>query len=1702
MELANPYSTGAGGPDLERRIAASFVCQALVGMASAPLGKAPSSLWLQCGHLGSAIDDVLVEVQKLGDAGHARCYWSMKSTITLTAGDREFREFCSRAWNLYQDSTLFDRTRDWIALGVSTSRSPRIQRLIQLSELARACENHDDFQNRLSIPKYYNLELRGLFDAIGEVAVGANDKPDVVTVHGFVQRLYAASFDFDQEHSQDKSRTLVMLTLACTSELTDSEACWNTIFESISSNTGKARHLNEDAFRNFAKELNLKRNFDQLSEQWLTELRRHCAMTRKRVSPHLHVTGLHLERHQIVDAIRRFLDESRLVLIKGAAGSGKSAIALQAADEMAGSPHVFCFGAEEFLHAHLDAALQAAGLRQVSFDQWSAILPSTHPTLVVDGVERLLQRDDSREAFSDLVRAVKRDTRWRLVLTCRDYQSETLRHLLLDLCIEVPSIEVPSLSRGELDCALSGTKLEPLVHERPALRETLTNLKWLDLSLSAMERQTTDGGISWSTTSAWRNHIWQRLVKERDGAKRERCLVQIALSRLHLAHGWVDVSESHADTAEDLTMAGLLRKANGRFTPEHDLIEDWALLIHLDQIALETGVSLDAFTFRVGDSLPIRRVFRQWLGEQLDEQNPNGIAWLNLGLSADQDNIRWRDEVILAILGSREIPTILARTRELWIVGNGYLFLELIRCLQIAYVSADGLTSIERPIGPGWAAVFEFILKEGRAFFIQHLVQITRLMLKWKSAVTIEWPAPAGLDAAAQIVLMIWHHVSDNDLSLNELLGDRHGHYREEDHPLSQLIGATAAAIPVSFFEAIIMASSDEGESNWRSIARSKQILASITGSHLAYHFAQAQPQLSIRMFNLQWGVTPSFRTNRRSRYRNESGMIDGNDFNHSSALVGPFLALLRHHRELGITFIVDLLNFEIREERSANFEDFNELDSFEFVWEDLTLTQWGHQGWWRAYRGGSLQHWLAESALMALEKWLLEDLIADDQIETLCLGLIKRSESLAVTAVVASVAMAMPRRFVAFPLMVLRQPRMISLDRHRWMNDKTSRLFRDIYDSDPESWMERNASNHLPHRDFDLEHYIIAAQFGPARDGIHSTLTALNDEVGLVDKTAMSEEELERLDIYRLLIHRIDTRQMTAVPLRDTNGGIALVTANLPSDLESIVVKAGEAGTKFFKRQEAMLWASNMFESNRPNDLTRWQDMLLIAQHLELCDENELFMFGAMPSHVASACVTYFWDELSAKEQTWCCEKLADYLLGDEPMTTWREGSILMFRDMHFGQVAQGLGVACGRLPIDHPIRKACLESCAIALSHPEEKVAMQAATGLGRVASTDRASDLQLSAADLMFAHARAEHEVNYKYRGPYNKSDMEWSERRAAMHEELLHRIRILRRKFVDEGSVKTIQLSRNCVRGFPSHQRLGSILKLLICNPTPDARRVFERAARWLFCTWAKVGPGYRRSYRHGEHQLRGDAARNPVTIGIVKALIAKRMLMQPEEGLHLTRQLLYRCRIVGLRDKANEMLYSLSIALDADGDIEVFWSIWRQCRDAAYFIGSKLGNEDFWNQNRFSEQAVLECYSSLLSSLFFNQMHFGASQQWGPLEGHETEITNAFLTFGPYALRRYIVFLGSIGSDCLPEAWEHMAQCSERLQNKVPLGDILNESSESVLLRLIQSEISQRRISQSNRKSWDFIHHILDEFTTRGSSTAFHLREEIARNRVS
>ena len=1721
VQATNPYASGAGGPDFERRVAASLACSALSGIPIPPLACPVTTIRLQAAHQDWGFDDIVLEAVA-GPGKQQRAFVSVKSTINPRASDAEFADVISKAWSDWQAGTGFDRNQDFFLLAAATLRSPRIHLLAKLTDIARASADGADFELRLSRAGYHHSSVRELGPEITAVIQKETQAaPEGEELRRFLSRLFVSTFDFDQEASQDKARVLGVLRLASPSrDGAAADACWNAVFERISLVTGKGKAFTTSELEDIARQHGLQVDAPARTRTWLANLRTHCRITRSGITSSLCANQRHLVRERPLEDLREALSAGQFTLVTGPAGSGKSALAAEAAETFAKSENVFCFQSEELAHPHLDAALQAAGLRDLNPEEWTDALPFEPRVLLIEALERLLQSTGSHEALAQLLRVVSADRRWRVIVTCRDYLADHVRDTW-----SAPGgwtvVHVPLLEPAELAGAVSGSGIPDLWLEQPAVRDALRNLKWLDLTMRAARR--IKGPIpssAWATLADWRGFVWRQLLKPEMDSSGQEFLVRIAIQRATSGLPWITVDSPSLAVADQLRAQGILRQNDlfpDRYRPEHDLLEDWALLVYVRREFADHSRQPAELFARLGDHLMVRRAFRQFFGELIEGDKRNeGVTFIRQVLTEARCGRQWREEVAVAMLGSACAVDALGQTQDLWADASGEGLRMLCHLLRIAYLGKpprDG--EPERPFGPGWNAVMTFIHAQGEGFLRQHTRSITALLLDWRHAVTPECSAPQGLASAAALVRGLWQIGTEGGERFEQYWTDDEWHHAPaSENRLCWLVAAVAGALDPQFFREVGREVFGNRDRDVPAGAREKHrqcgdlaefLVTDRAGSTLARAHPRAMARLCLQAYGLG---------KRRDRTRGGGfGMCrscgltaDPHDFTPPSALRGPFLELLREHRGLGEALILRLVNeaaynwaqgVEAIEPWEQSFEVTLRIDGEPF-------SQVADQGWWRCYRGWSPYHAVMECALMALEKWLLED-VAVRELENLqetLLRLVSRSNNVAITAVAASVGAVHWWHCGKLASVLLACRPLIELDRHRWMNDQTQSGWGGGWHERNTSYLqERRESNALPHRQEHLEHFILKAQLGPGRSEVWPVIDRLKAEVGGVPP----EEITDEVQTARLILHRIDSRNLKIRRHESAPGQILIQPGPPPADLQKHLDECGKEMETSWLPMEMQMWASqilNPMGSTQPQP-QRWREMLEKARKLHTMgvEPERMLVFGGAPTLVAAVCLRDFHAKLTEDELEWCIAQVTGILLQQADLTEWQPGSMLTA-----WQAEAAAARACGVLAAGRQAKPAQLaaidEATAIALSHPEKGVRIAAAEGLDRALSD---SGIQLVACELLILHSRCCRSVDLRHRGPQRlpyQHIQTWQDRWTAMHSETLDETQRLRERFVRGEAPDLRRLALFYPRGHEEEHNLPVLLAALLHHRSTTAAAVFVRVRNWLSVQLIDEAHHW-----HGRRKFAADAWRDdhgnlsrgdPVNTGEVGRLIARRALaMAPTDVRRFYGPILRSNRICHLRSKAGEFLKNLCLMLDAEGDPKAFWAVWEEYVRAAVEVGSQVQNEEHWRALKIPPEAPAEALGALLSAVFLNHMYFRVGQQWPHLDGQAERFTAAFRAFHAFALNDYISFLGTIGGSLMPGAWRGLSDCVRDLIQRCGKS-FLTRTSHVHLLRLIAQEASSRRVPDEDRTTWLAVLYLLDVLADAGFAEAFRLREGLAR----
>jgi hypothetical protein len=457
----------------------------------------------------------------------------------------------------------------------------------------------------------------------------------------------------------------------------------------------------------------------------------------------------------------------------------------------------------------------------------------------------------------------------------------------------------------------------------------------------------------------------------------------------------------------------------------------------------------------------------------------------------------------------------------------------------------------------------------------------------------------------------------------------------------------------------------------------------------------------------------PRFRhpTDRREQF----GILEFNrNFVFSaSGAKGPFKHLLYHHPVKAINFILGICNKAAEKYAHSGYDRYHSrelsapfIERIEIQLNDgEVIQQYCSWDFWIAYLGLSGVPLLLGCALMALENWLIlyTELVDTDAVEQMFHRILRNSNSVMPTAVLASVATGFPDKAGKAALPFLRVPELYSLDRGRLVNERGGIPFlgfgveplADFYAE------ERRTAAGRPWRKEDLEILIVRLQLSSQWR---------EDALAAVD-TLM--ESVNDSDEMRFLLHRIDTRKLKAVP-DEANNRIIFEPEELEADLQERQQRIQEDMEDINRFSALFLWATGIIEREpeKYRYYQSWRQALEESKALHKIIERDTLHGGASIVKAAAVFIRDYCNQLNQEDMLWCAALISQAVRKDADEKYYSAASAYNDKD--------SAATAASVLPVlldiaDNDEKRLDIKRLiAIALTHANEKVRLQAAHGI----------------------------------------------------------------------------------------------------------------------------------------------------------------------------------------------------------------------------------------------------------------------------------------------------------------------------------------------------------------------------------------------------
>lgn len=1414
--------------------------------------------------------------------------------------------------------------------------------------------------------------------------------------------------------------------------------------------------------------MELKGDKEEASSAGIRAMYEHSNIVFKRVSDN-GAKGLVFARSDLDKTLDEASTSAKVILIAGAAGSGKSVLAKKYVLSKSQTNEVIAFAAEELKFPHIDQVLANSQVKLT----WIALVDAQKPgakICFIDGLERLLEGEE-RGAFIDLINTAIDNPDIKLFITCRDYHVDTVEQSLLARTgVSYKRVIVPPLNNFELDEAKNSfPHLLPLLNN-PSLRALLRSPFIL---ARVAETNWPQGQPLPKTERALREHLWNQVVKRSEQAKdglpnrRAVTLTEISLTRAKSLQPYVEsIKDIIALNALAVDSLIVVDSSGQRFAPAHDVFEDWALIEWINNQFVKNEGNAHQLTDAIDSYPALRRAYRKWLHEML-ETNPDETTDFLTQVTTDADIAEhFKDDTLISVFQSSQAENFLDAFGKFLFTDNAILLKRAINLVRVACKTVSPLVARDKnthvsfriPTGSAWPTLIEFLIKRWDDYPSNSYSLVLSLVEDWSSGINWITPYPPGAEAAGQLVE-----------KLLPVVRGGYGRETEKQRAIELLIKFPKSAD--SLFKnlvtrALTLKSDDDDAETfikallkpWRSFAVCRDYPNETIALFTEFWKKDEKEDDDLGIFGRPSSynsIESAFGINETYQYR----------LSNPSADQGPFLFLLRAHPSRAIRYITELVNEATvhYSEASKNNDYLDPLETVLLTFANGSSREIYCNGkLWVAYRGNSVMPGVLQCALMALEKWLLElGVIPRVQpfLRTTLEWLLDNTNNAALVSVVASVCIAQPKTSGDAALSVLGCRDFFALDIARCTNENFSLAMGGFSAEDKHLQQERLASNRLPHRAKHLEDLALNLQLTDKREDVFKILDRHKAELPAPDLQENDDK------VWRLSMSRMDQREYEVRNITD-DGMIQLGMKPLEKDIQLVIDEAAPRNLRFLEHISLSNWSNQQFNRNPQyqEEAKEWPKRLADAQQIlmefpEGLDGNGFLQEA--PNVIAAICIRDYWEEMVDTDREWCLDTVSNLiekpLLGDNSI------------ELHAKHPSNGSGSCATVLALiaSRDMENAStIHSLMNGLLHFNETVRLATLEGVATHVIGRNAGLTKLCLNILIQQKNRWHEIIKIESKKPWNARGGMVSHWRYVLSHV---RADVNRKWFEGMPDFNGLRFYE-----MPDQQLVAALIKIYHASPSENlAIVVFSQIAADLAKKWGMTRKERRnheekKNYEFEfdcEHTLSDFLVRcDSKQATLIITPIINEVKRGPKEGAKL--------------------LLSLIISYDKQGGLSTFWDVWKEFAIAI--------RESAWLEDVDTERTGSR---ELLSHSFFNIDWHEGVRTWSKLDKHSADIDDHFLKCkkSSFLLGCYAEYLFKIGKNSLPGALV-------LITNKYGggLGEALVTDTnicwhlDAILSRLLFEDLHRLKKTEKIRVA---VIGILDALVYAGSSVAFQLRDD-------
>ncbi|PEF73157.1 ATPase [Bacillus pseudomycoides] len=977
--------------------------------------------------------------------------------------------------------------------------------------------------------------------------------------------------------------------------------------------------------------------------QLLTEKQSHTESILENIHTCINFQGKKIEinRNELLDKIKSKIEKEKVMIITGVGGVGKTAVIKTLYDEQKTDTPMYIFKASEFEVNSVNDLFGDSSLQDFA----KAHKEEEKKLIVIDSAEKLLDLENT-DPFKEFLSVLIKNE-WKIIFTARSNYLSDLDMQFIDQYHVTPvKFYIETLS-GEQLIAYSQTYKFNLPSDTKLL-ELLKNPFYLNEYLNFYNN---DEVIEYLN---FKEKLWNKVIKK-SKPDREQCFMRIAFQRV--SEGQFFISPNYNESAiNSLLQDSILGYETAGYFITHDIYEEWALekIIEAEFIKKENH---HEFFEAIGESLPIRRSFRNWMSNKLLLEDDSIENFIEEIIEDESIKYFWKDEVLVSVLLSEHSNCIIDLFQEKLLENNQKLLKRVTFLLRIACkeVDEDFLKDIKleeytldflkyiftRPKGKGWESIIKLFYKYNEEFELENLNFILPIINEWNS----KFKSGETTKLAALIALKYYKEIVGN-----------HTYSSKEDikNKLIQTILNGASEIK----EELTKVFDEVLENEWRSYRDPYYDLINVILSNVRENkdVLNLFPKYVLSLAELYW-FNPK---EKRHPFHSSVGVEDyfcikkNRDYFPPSAYQTPIFWLLQYSFKETIDFLIRFINKSVG---CYVTSDLDKLDvkEVEFVTDNQVVKQYISDRLWNTYRGTSVTPYVLQSIHMALEKFLLEKAKNTDTkiLESNLLYLIKNSNSVSVTAVVISVVVAYPEKTFNVAKVLFQTKEFFFYDSSRKVLDysaKNQYMIGAALGPNNKIYVEeRIDSCNDSHREKTLENLALMYQFFKV-EGVTDKEVEERQKViwAIFDQhyKEFTEDSRDEDKKWRLFLARMDRRKMNLTVEKVNEGVQITLNPEIDSSLKEYSEAALQKSFEATKYTSVNMWADYKVKNDEKyKEYTQYEEnpkqaLKEVRDILENTKEEKFYHFNrAIPANVCTVLVRDYFEELSQSEQEFCKE-------------------------------------------------------------------------------------------------------------------------------------------------------------------------------------------------------------------------------------------------------------------------------------------------------------------------------------------------------------------------------------------------------------------------------------------------------------------------------